>query len=69
LKARAAKADAAAKARIDVQVAALEAKRQAAQQEWQRRSCAAAAQDLKAGASEARADLRQAREKAAGEFK
>jgi uncharacterized membrane protein len=71
LKARAAKADAAAKAGIDAQVAALEAKRQAAQQEWERRksAMAAAAQDLKAGATEARADLRQAREKAAAEFK
>jgi uncharacterized membrane protein len=71
LKARAAKADAAAKARIDAQIAALEAKRQAAQQDWDRRksATAAAAQDLKTGASEARADLRQAHEKAASEFK
>src|SRR6266545_2793396 len=71
LKARAAKAEAAAKTRIDAQTAALEAKRQAAQQEWDQRkhATAAAAQDLKTGASEARADLRQAHEKAAAEFK
>jgi hypothetical protein len=71
LKARATKAEATAKATIDAQVATLEGKRQAAQQEWERHksAAAAAAQDLKAGASEARADLRQAREKAAGEFK
>ena len=50
---------------------ALEAKRQAAQQEHDRRknAAAAAAQDLKAGASEAHTDLRQSREKAVAEFK
>jgi len=71
LKARAAKAQAGAKARIDAQIAALETKRQAAQQDWERRksAAAAAAQDLKTGASEAHADLRQAGQKAAGEFK
>ena len=71
LKARAAKAEAAAKTRIDAQTAALEARRQAAHQEWDQRkhATAAAAQDLKTGASEARADLRQAHEKAAAEFK
>ncbi len=71
LKARAAKAEAASKAGIDAEVDALEAEHQADLQEWERRkrALAAAAQDLKAGASEARTDLRQAREKAAAEFK
>jgi uncharacterized membrane protein len=71
LKARAAKAEATAKAGIDAQIAALEAKRQAAQQQWEQRkqATAAAAQDLKTGASEAGSDLRQAHEKAAAEFK
>lgn len=66
----AAKATADAKASIDTQIAALEAKRLARQQEWEQRTHAAsdAAQDLKTGADAARADLRQAREQAANEF-
>ncbi len=71
MQARAAQATTAAKASIDTQIAALNAKRQTAQQEWGRRTRAAAAavQDLNAGAREARADLRQARAHAATEFK
>lgn len=68
---RAAQSTAAARASVEAQIAALEAKRQAALQEWERRkhATAAAAQDLNAGAHEARADLRQARANAATEFK
>ena len=52
-----------AKARADAQIATLQTRLQAAQQEWERRFCAAAAaQDLKTGASEAHSHLRQARE-------
>jgi predicted nucleic acid-binding Zn-ribbon protein len=67
----ASKASADAKASVDVQIAALEAKRMARQQEWDRRTHMAsdAAQDLKTGADAARADLRQARKQAADEFK
>jgi uncharacterized membrane protein len=65
------KATADAKASVDAQIAALEAKRMARQQEWEERTHMAsdAAQDLKTGADAARADLRQASKQAADEFK
>lgn len=71
MQARAAQSTVAVKASVDAQIAVLEIKRQAAQQEWGRRKRAAvaAAQDLSVGVREARADLRQARANAAIEFK
>jgi len=67
----AANATVAAKASVDTQIAALEAKRLASQQTWEQRRHAAAdaAQDLTTGVDAARTTLHQARQKAADEFK